>query len=63
MTQNYAKKKKLEEFFGESLRYIENDGNTTYYVQIVNPTESQLLCAGLCRTGKADGISSGVCTA
>ena len=39
-----------DDFLGGSLCYIENEGEKTYYVQIVNPTDDQIASADSCRS-------------
>lgn len=34
--------KLIEDFIGESIRYTETDGNSMYYVQIINPTDKEI---------------------
>ena len=34
--------KLIEEFIGESIRYTETEGDSMYYVQIINPTDKEI---------------------
>ena len=39
----------VEEFVGNVLRYTKAEGNTMYYIQIINPTEKDFNDAGYYR--------------